>query len=730
MVGSMEFGCTTHWPWIAGIAILALVPCIGTAQEPELETIIVTASRRAEPLLTESSSVSAVSGRFIDDFGVHDIREVMTSVPGLGVVSNWDTKYTLRGVSTDTWEEARPATAEYVDETPITNPGSFFWVLDSPPYLIDMDRVEVLRGPQGTLFGASSMGGTIRYLTRRPAMDVVETRVEIGSSGTSHGEMGYSASGMFNAPVQEGVLALRGVAFYDQLGGYIDNLATGEDDVNDTELSGGRLALDWRPNDEFTAIARVNYQRVANGGKDGHDLDGPAHSQSRVMDESSDAERLITSLDIDYELSSVALHSTTSWASYEATSRGDLTDYMFVTSGLVNPLSVVNGQDTQDFIQEIRVESRNTERFDWLAGVYYQHRDNTYSQDFPAPGFDAQTGNAAADFGYPDNLYVLDIEQPVDEIAGYGEFGWHPADRWRLSVGARWFQFDRTEHEQADGYWNGGPTDRKSDASESGVSPRYSIAYTPSDDSTYYAVISNGFRPGGPNLPPWSAGDCEADLAAIGYDSVPLEFSSDELWNYEIGARKAFLDGRLNLAGAIYRIDWDDIQSQVFIDCGWSFMENTGKARNDGVELELSYQPTPDLDLRFAGGYVDAKLESTLPGTSASSGDQLPGVPDLTGNLSASWRFYTGGMYSASVRGMWSYVGDRYTRFDDSRQRMDAYDVLDLRMQIDGDRWGAAFMLNNVLDDDGVVYVEDSVLGNYEVTIKPRTWRFTLQYAF
>ena len=716
--------------WVTGLALAAFATPYSRAQEPELETIVVTASRRAEPLLTESSSVSAVGGRFIDDFGMHDIHEVMTSVPGLGVVSNWDTKYTLRGVSTDTWEEARPATAEYVDETPITNPGSFFWVLDSPPYLIDMDRIEVLRGPQGTLFGSSSMGGTIRYLTRRPAMDAVEARVEAGSSGTNHGGVGYSASGMFNAPLQDGVLALRGVAFYDRLGGYIDNLANGEDDVNDTELSGGRLVLEWHPSDEFTAIARVNYQRVANGGKDGHDLDGPANTQYRVMDESSEAKRLITSLDIDYVLASVALHSTTSWASYEATSRGDLTDYMYETSGLVNPLSVVNGQDTQDFTQEIRMESRNTERLDWLAGVYFQHRDNTYSQDFPAPGFDAQTGNAAADFGYPDNLYVLDIDQPVDEIAGYGEIGWRPADRWRLSMGARWFQFDRTEHEKADGYWNGGPTDRKSDATETDVSPRYSVAYTPTDDSTYYAVISNGYRPGGPNLPPWSAGDCDADLAAIGYDSVPLEFSSDELWNYEIGARKAFLNGRLNLAGVIYRIDWDDIQSQVFVDCGWSFMENSGKARNEGVEFELSYQPTPELELRLAGGYVDAKLESALPGTSAASGDQLPGVPDLTGNLSASWRAYTSGKYSASVRGMWSYVGDRYTRFDDSRQRMDAYNVLDLRLQVEGNRWGTAVSCNNVFDDDGVVYVEESVLGHYEVTTRPRTWQLTLRYDF
>jgi len=404
MAGRNEHDRNACARWVTGLVLAALATPYSRAQEPELETIVVTASRRAEPLLTESSSVSAVSGRFIDDFGVNDIREVMTSVPGLGVVSNWDTKYTLRGVSTDTWEEARPATAEYVDETPITNPGSFFWVLDSPPYLIDMDRIEVLRGPQGTLFGSSSMGGTIRYLTRRPAMDAVETRVEVGSSGTNHGDIGYSASGMFNAPLQEGVLALRGVAFYDQLGGYIDNLATGEDDVNDTELSGGRLALEWHPSDELTAIARVNYQRVANGGKDGHDLDGPANTQYRVMDESSEGERFITSLDISYVLASVVLHSTTSWASYEATSRGDLTDYMYETSGLVNPLSVVNGQDTQDFMQEVRMESRDTERLDWLAGVYFQHRENTYSQDFPAPGFDAQTDNAAADFGYPDNL--------------------------------------------------------------------------------------------------------------------------------------------------------------------------------------------------------------------------------------------------------------------------------------------------------------------------------------
>jgi outer membrane receptor protein involved in Fe transport len=159
-------------------------------------------------------------------------------------------------------------------------------------------------------------------------------------------------------------------------------------------------------------------------------------------------------------------------------------------------------------------------------------------------------------------------------------------------------------------------------------------------------------------------------------------------------------------------------------------MENAGKARNDGVELEVAYFPTPDVDLRFAGGYVDARRESAHPGTTGSDGDELPGVPDLTGNVSAGWRFLSTASYEASVRGMWSYVGDRWTRFDDSRQRMEAYDVLELRLLLDGERWDAALMVENVFDEQGVVYVEESVLGNYEVTVRPRTWRLTLQYDF
>jgi outer membrane receptor protein involved in Fe transport len=735
MQGTRAHGPSLRQPlMIPALCLAALAAPCADEREPsaegELETIVVTASRRPEPLLTEASSVSAVSGRFLEDFGARDIRGVMTTVPGLAVVTATDTKYTLRGVSTDVWEEARPATAEYVDETPITNPGSFFWVRDTPLYLVDMDRIEVLRGPQGTLFGSSSMGGTVRYLTRRPSMDTLETRLEGGYSYTTHGESGYSANGTFNVPLQDGVLAMRGVAYYELLGGYVDNITTGEDDIDESEVSGGRVALEWRPNEQFSAIARLLHQRLEIDGYDQHDLDGPAYTQSREMDESSWGERSVASVDIDYVMEAVALHSTTSWARYEAENRTDLVDYLYATTGMVNPLTVISGQDTDDFMQEIRIESRNTGRFDWLAGVYFQHRENTYSQDFPAPGFDAQTGGAAAAFGYPDNLYVLDLDQPVDELAAYGELGWRPTESWRLSIGARWFEFERTEHEQADGYWNGGPTDRKNDASESDVSPRYAIAYTPTGDSTYYAVVSNGYRPGGPNLPPWSAGSCDADLEELGYDSAPVDFSSDELWNYEIGARKAFLDGRLSLAGALYRIDWKNIQTQIFVDCGWSFVDNAGKARNDGVELELSYQPTAAIDVRIAGGYVDARLESDLPGTTGQSGEELPGVADLTGNVSAGWRFLAGNAYSASVRGMWSYVGDRWTRFDDSRQLMQAYDVLDLSLQVAGERWEASLMFSNVLDEDGVVYVEDSVLGNYEVTVRPRTLRLTLQYDF
>ena len=269
------------------------------------------------------------------------------------------------------------------------------------------------------------------------------------------------------------------------------------------------------------------------------------------------------------------------------------------------------------------------------------------------------------------------------------------------------------------------------EATESDVSPRLSASYTPSDDPTYYAVISNGYRPGGPNLAQWSAGNCDADLAELGYDSAPSDFKSDELWNYEIGARRMYQDGRLSVAGAVYRIDWSDIQTLVFLDCGWGFVQNDGEARNDGVELELSYQATSDIDLRLAGGYVDARLESPIAGRGGKAGDPIPGVPDLTGSLSAGWRFFNGSSFSATIRGLWSYVGERYTASDEStRLRMDAYDVLNLRLQIDGDRWDAAFMADNVFDDDGIVYVENNVVNAYEVPVRPRTLRLTVRYSF
>lgn len=726
-----ECGLSTRLSLIPVLVVTALTAQTTAAQEQELETIVVTASRRIEPLQTAASSVSVVSGKFIDDLGARDIREVMATVPGLALVSGSDTKYILRGVSTDVWEELRPATAEYLDETPITNPGATLSALDTLPYLIDMERVEVLRGPQGTLFGSSSMGGTVRYMTRRPSLDHAESWVELGTSATTHGSPGWSGKGMFNAPLQEGVLALRGVGFYELQGGYIDNLSTGVDDINDQVLQGGRLALEWRPNDQLTAITRLNYQSQTNDGYGMHDLDDPSNSQTHTTDETTTAERTLASLDVDYVMPAVALHSTTSWTTYDATNRYDLTDYMLLTEGLDNPLTAVNGQDTEEFTQEFRLESRDTKHVDWLAGLYFQHRDNTYTQSFPAPGFDAQTGGAAAAFGYPDNLYVLDLAQPVEELAGYGEVGWRPNEKWRVAAGARWFRYDREEHEQADGYWNGGPTDRRGEATESDVSPRLSASYTPSDDSTYYAVISNGYRPGGPNLAQWSAGNCAADLAELGYDSAPMDFKSDELWNYEIGARRMYQDGRLSVAGAVYRIDWSDIQSYVFLDCGWGFVQNAGEARNDGVELELSYLPTPDIDLRVTGGYVDARLESPIAGRGGESGDPIPGVPDLTGSLSAGWRFFNGSSFSATIRGLWSYVGERYTASDAStRLRMDAYDILNLRLQIDGEHWSAALMADNVFDDDGIVYVEESVIGAYDIPVRPRTFRFTVQYEF
>lgn len=731
MLGHRTRGYPTRAQALLGLILAVLAAPPAGAQDVELETIVVTALRRDESLQSVASSVSAVSGNFIDELGAREIREIMGLFPGLAIVSGWDTKYVLRGVSMDTWEEQRPATATYVDETPITNSASIVFTRDSSPYLIDMDRVEVLRGPQGTLFGSSSMGGAIRYITRRPSMSRSEGWIQVGATTTEHGSPGWSTSGMFNVPLQEGTLALRGVGYYEMLGGYIDNLSTGVDDVNEHRLYGGRLALQWQPNDRLTSVARIVYQRQDSDGTDQRDLDDPPYSQSRQTDESDREWRAVVSVDVDYDTSIARVHSTTSWMKNDINSPFDVSDWLELMVGLQNPVTMVNGQQTEDFVQEFRVESAEAGHWDWLAGLFYQHRDNVFTQSFPAPGFDEQTGGAAAEFDYPDNLYVTRMEQPVEEIAGYGEVGWRPAERWRVSAGARWFRFQREERERADGLLNGGPSDRRGRATETDVAPRFAVSYRPNDDRTYYAVASNGYRPGGPNLPPPAGLGCDADLAELGYDRPPLSFESDELWNYEIGARQSWRDGRLSLAGAVYRIDWSRIQYLIVLDCSWGFAQNAGDARNDGIELEVSYVPTAGVELRLAGSYVDAKIRQPALGTTTEAGDPLPGVPDLTGSLSAQWQFLNGPSFSASAHALWTYVAGRPTSPTDITIRsMDAYDTLDLRLQIDGYRWVAALSAENVFDDDGIVFVMDNLIARTVTTVRPRTLRLTLRYDF
>lgn len=707
------------------------------APDPEsfvvLEEVVVTANRRPEPIGSVASSVSAITGQLVEELGARDLRSVMALVPGLAMPSGMDSKYILRGVSSDLREEYRPATGEYIDETPITNPGTTNFAFPSTPYLIDIDRVEVLRGPQGTLFGSSTLGGAVRYITRRPTVDRTEGWVELGGSSTTHGSPGYSGSGMFNLPLQDGVLALRGVGYYELQGGYIDNLEHDEADVNDHVLSGGRLALQWQPNDRLTVVARILLQRQANGAADLHELDDPYQSQSRVMDEVANATRFLANLDIDYEFDTATLHSTTSWNDDQAELHLDVTDWMIGALGIPVPARSETMRDTKDFTQEVRIESRDRERFDWLAGVFYQRRDNVYSQNFPAPGFDELFGGAAADFGYPDNLYASNVPTPGTELAAYGEMGWRPNKYWRVAAGARWYRMDRTEHEQADGFMNGGPTDRRAEATETGVSPRATLSYAPSPERTYYAVVSKGFRPGGPNLPLWGGwGICGAELEALGYDSQPLSYSSDELWNYEIGARQTLQEGRLSLAGTVYRIDWSRIQTMVYLPgCGAAFIQNAGDARNDGIEFELSYRVTAGLDLRLAASYVDARILQPAPGSINNPDDPLPGVPDLTGGLSATWQFYSGNAFSASLYGLWSYVGGRYTgSLSSVRQQMDAYDLLNLRLQLAGQRWSAALSADNVFDEDGVVNLWDDPSFRLEYTTRPRTLRLTVKYAF
>jgi iron complex outermembrane recepter protein len=678
-----------------------------------IEEIVVTARKQSERLQDVPISISAVSEQTLQRSNAITIEDVARLVPGLNVVTvaPGQNQLIIRGVSSG---GGVPTVGYYIDDTPIESVGNVAGnAMD--PALFDLERIEVLRGPQGTLYGASSMGGTVRYITRQPDLMATEGYIDSTGSGTQAGGLNGQFTGLFNQPLIPGTMALRTIAFYRYQDGYIDrfpidptnNLTalSGPEDknVNTERTYGARLSLELKASDFFSVTPSFFIQRTDLGAP--FTFDDPPGSfdhpiQTRDVDEpSSDLLQLFTVTGVA-DVQGVHITTSTSYRNrtFDATEDDSKVNYYYFSppQTYVYPSPFNNYFANHDFTEEIRA-SESIGRVHGLLGLFYLHQDNLTIMNFPIPpGYNTAFGTPFGDQPF----YVGTDSNQVVNKAVYGEINVDVTENLQVTLGLRGFDINQHDYAVTTGVFNGGSTVGSGFSKDSGTTPKYELSYHWTPDILTYATAAKGFRQGGPvdNFP---AGLCNADLAAIGLTSPPTSFKADTLWSYELGAKTAWLDHRLTVNGDVYYIDWSRIQQLIALPtCGLDFTGNFGKAESKGSELEIQYEVLTGLRLTLGAAYNEAQLLSTVAGAQGGKGDTLENAPRWMGSASTEYDRPLAAATSGYIRADFSSVSHQYNNFNPTSIYYEraGYSLANLRLGVKHKFWDAALFIDNAFN--------------------------------
>jgi iron complex outermembrane recepter protein len=625
-----------------------------------LQEIIVTAQKRSERLLDVPMSVSVLSGSELAAQGATQFRDFAATVPGLSFQTSGagKTQITLRGVTAGT--DIGATVGILVDDVPY-GAGVANRTLDMG--LADVERIEVLRGPQGTLYGASTMGGLIKYVSTRPDPSRFSGKVLTAVSSVEEGGVGYSAAGAVNMPLAQ-TAALRVSGFHSDDGGYIDNLARNRQDVNATRMDGGRVDFLYQPSDAFSirlAAFMQNLSRDGEGTADytltGAPLFGEL-DQSRVLAEPTENQYRLYTGTLEYDFGSTKLTSISGYQANELTYLEDMTtvsnpNYLALIRLFLGPDFSTLGQQISHryskFTQEVRLASDSQSQLEWLAGVFYSHENHNGRVFWP-------TQDLA---GNPTTANILDFRDAgyFDEYAGFVDLTWHFNDKFDVTAGMR-YAHDKLSIAQMPAGLFGSGIDAATAADENVKTYLANARYHINERSTAYLRYATGFRPGSPNFP-------RIDVTT-GTTTLTPPAGPDDLKSYELGYKAETSDRRFGIDAAIFYIDWSDIKI-VRVVGGFGFIDNAaGGATVRGGELAITLRPLQQLKISAAMAYQEATLNESEPAVGGRAGEFLPAVPRFSGGLSADYQF--AGEWEPHIGASINHVGERHATFDNSPQ--------------------------------------------------------------
>jgi iron complex outermembrane receptor protein len=744
------------------------------ADTQTLQEVVVTAEKRESTVQKTPISITAITGADLQAQGVSDMVSVAQQVPGISFKTSGpgQTEFEMRGLTSTGGES--PTVGFYLDDvalTPAAMAQNGKTVID--PTLFDLNRVEVLRGPQGTVYGAGSMGGTIKLVSNQPDPNKFDASAELIGSGTdSGGGFNHTENGMLNLPLASGVVALRIVATDKYVTGWIardvldpfpaevDNsnqrgnvaaapVAMSLAHSNTERLGSERVQLLVQPNDRLSLNFSAMHQDLDQDGPS--TIDSPplneVHYQPFDVPEPFTDEFNLYSLTAKYNFDGFQLVSVTADWDREQNQTQDISEAMqyyiggffgppaawpygansTVTEGGgtffgFGPGTISEDDYTHQYSEELRVASTGDGPLQWLAGGYY----SGFTATSYVYSFYPDTNNGFnADFGtnnLADNHRKVDIFQ----YAAFGEVSYLFDEHFKTTLGARYYTYHSNSVTSVSGVSaNGTSAPLYGVASNSGVTPKLDLAYIAGDNATLYATASKGFRPGGPNSP-IPVPPCP--------DAAPTQFGPDSVWNYELGEKLRFFDSRVSVNGAIYYEDWANVQQQVAPGCGFKYTANAGKATVYGAELEVSVLLAPGLLVSQNAGYTNAKNSTTVPLAGVVSGDRLLDVPQWTANTNISYTFPLSSGLNMVAKLNNSYV-DSIQDITFARNTLPPYDLVNARLGIEHDHWSAAVFVDNLTNkmalfgDTGALSANIPIL-NRIATNQPRTIGLDLNYRF
>lgn len=788
------------------VAVSAVCASAQAAEEAIIEEVLVTATKRTESLQDVALSIQVLTDADIVKQGFKQLDDYIGQLPSLsfGRREPGGTNVIMRGcaVSGIAFSD-NPTSAVYLDEQPITVAG-----FNPDPRLIDINRVEALSGPQGTLFGDASQCGTLRIITNKPDTQEFDAWVDVTTSTIKDGDVGYDLSAMVNVPLIQDKLALRIVGFIGEEAGYIDNvLGTSpggqfnnaqwtKDNINESTTSGGRIGLRWQPNEDVTVDLVTIYQNVDQDGFGDNDLGSGFFAgqsigeweQFRFNDDSWDDEWYQVALTVEANLGFADLTVMGSFMNRKTRYEADSTAYLFAWQeintyfntfgtgytiydfgGDPHALSTDDSDvDRTTFEARLTTPSDSPSRWSGLLGIFYNKAENETVFRANVEGLgDTYAGAYLSYLHYyyfgtfpatNDNWWHGAYEDTLEQTAVFGEVTFDITENFSITAGGRWFNIE-TDRELQNGNYIANPkelnlncgdidawqiggiaqvgvntcyTNEIAKSDESDFVPKLNFTYRFNDDKMVYATYSEGFRRGGANA---------AKPASIfGAGGQFHEFGSDLLKNYEVGAKTTWADGRFQLNISAYHMVWEDIQVEGEDPTPGLFtlgIVNFPEAEIDGFEADLVWIPAPRWDVRATLGYNDAELSKTailfpnaVEPKVALKGTRLPISPEWKGSLSVEYHFerevfgakpFARFDFQFQDESVNSLEGIQSIEFDNPVRKQGSYNLLDLRVGLEADAWGASLFINNVTDEYAEQFFNDRWAQTRLSVNRPRT---------